>query len=313
MKIVTLDADTLPLPLPQPYFCSDWVYRGATSPDEVVSMLQGAEVAITNKVKLRAETLRQLPSLRYICVAATGYDCVDIDVCRELGIAVSNVPGYSTTGVAETVIGYLFALRRHLLEYHHKAVTEWVNAPHFCIHGSAIQDIHGSTLGIIGKGDIGSAVAVRAQALGMKVLYAEHKHATAVRAGYTPFDDVLAHSDILTLHCPLTESTRHLIDEASLQKMKPGALLINTARGPLLDEHAVTQALRQQALGGVAVDVLSEEPPRAGSPLLDSTLPNLIVTPHIGWASAHSVKNLIAGLSANLDGWQRREILNRVA
>lgn len=312
MKIVTLDGDTLPLPLSQPAWCDEWIWRTDTRPDELHTALEGADIVITNKVKLRAEVLRDFPQLRYICVAATGFDCVDVDYCREHGIAVSNVPGYSTVSVAEAVIGYIFALRRHLVEYHQRALTDWRSAPHFCIHASPIEDIEGATLGIIGKGDIGSAVARKASALGMKVLFAERKDATRVRDGYLPFEEVLAQSDILTLHCPLSAQTRKLFNAGLLAKMKPGALLINTARGGLIDEAALADALKSGHLAGAALDVLCEEPPRTPTPLLAGDVPGLIITPHVGWASKQSLNHLINGLNANLAGWFAGNIQNRV-
>ncbi len=313
MKIVTLDGDTLPFPLTQPDWCDEWVWRGDTRPDDVLNALQGADIAITNKVKLHADVLKALPQLRYICVAATGFDCVDVNYCCEHGIAVSNVPGYSTISVAEAVIGYIFALRRHLVEYHQRALADWRSAPHFCIHGSPIEDIEGATLGIIGKGDIGSAVARKASALGMKVLFAERKGAAQVREGYLPFDEVLAQSDILTLHCPLSTQTQRLFNAEQFARMKPGALLINTARGGLIDDAALADALKSGQLGGAALDVLAEEPPRAPTPLLAGEVPGLIITPHVGWASQKSLKNLEAGLNANLAGWFAGSIHNRVA
>jgi glycerate dehydrogenase len=313
MKIVTLDGDTLPSSLTPPNECDEWIWRGDTPAGEVADALQGAQIAITNKVKLTADVLRNLPQLRYICVAATGYDCVDVACCRKLGIAVSNVPGYSTVSVAEAAIGYIFALRRHLLEYHQRAMTEWRSAPHFCIHGSPIEDIEGATLGIIGKGDIGRAVARKASALGMTVLFAERQDAEKARDGYLPFDDVLAQSDILTLHCPLSAQTNQLFNADVFGKMKPGALLINTARGGLVDDAALADALRRGQLGGAALDVLAEEPPRSPTPLLAQDVPHLIMTPHVGWASRRSVKNLMAGLSDNLSGWFAGSVRNRVA
>lgn len=313
MKIVILDGDTLPAPLSQPDWCDEWIWRGDTRPQALHDALTGADIAITNKVKLNADVLRALPQLRYICVAATGYDCVDVNYCREHGIAVSNVPGYSTVSVAEAVIGSIFALRRSLVEYHLRAQAEWSSAPHFCLHGSLIEDIEGATLGIIGKGDIGSAVARKASALGMTVLFAERQGAAQIRDGYRPFEEVLAQSDIITLHCPLSAQTAQLFNANQFSRMKRGALLINTARGGLINEAALADALKSGQLGGAALDVLTEEPPRTPTPLLAGDVPGLIITPHVGWASRQSVKNLMAGLHANLAGWFAGSIHNRVA
>ena len=309
MKIVTLDGDTLPQPPTRPAWCNDWDYRGSTPLTEIVTSLQGAQIVITNKVPLRAETLRQLPELRYVCVAATGYDCMDLAVCRERGIVVSNVPGYSTRSVAEGVIAALFALRRHLLDYANSTRRAWPSSSHFCLLRQPIQDIFGATLGIVGKGDIGSAVGDMAQALGMKVLYADRQGTTTPREGYLPFDEVLAQSDVLTLHCPLTPQTQQLINLRALTQMKPSALLINTARGGLINESELAHALRQGVIAGAALDVLSSEPPAADHPLLQADVPNLLLTPHIAWASQQGVSNLLRGIEANLAGfWQNQPL-----
>lgn len=305
MKIVTLDGDTLPHAPQRPQWCTDWRYRGTTSLAEIVHVLQDAEIVITNKVPLRTDTLRQLPALRYVCVAATGYDCIDLASCRERGVVVSNVPGYSTRSVAEGVMAFLFALRRHLVDYVNHTRSTWPAAKHFCVHRHPVQDIYGATLGIIGKGDIGRAVGEMAQALGMKVLYAERQGSQEVRPGYTPFAQVLAQSDVLTLHCPLTPETKQLINLAALAQMKPAAWLINTARGGLINETDLAHALRQGVIAGAALDVLSSEPPAADHPLLQADVPNLLLTPHIAWASQQGVANLLRGIESNLEAfWQ---------
>ncbi|MDE1186642.1 MAG: D-2-hydroxyacid dehydrogenase [Pantoea sp.] len=305
MKIVTLDGDTLPRAPQRPQWCTDWQYRATTSLAELVHVLHDAEMVITNKVPLRADTLRQLPALRYVCVAATGYDCIDLAACRERGIVVSNVPGYSTRSVAEGVIAALFALRRHLVDYVNSTRSAWPASSHFCAHRQPIQDIYGATLGIIGKGDIGRAVGEMAQALGMKVLYADRKGSSVLRDGYVPFEQVLAQSDVLTLHCPLTPETKQLINLSALAQMKPSALLINTARGGLINETELAHALRQGVIAGAALDVLTSEPPAADHPLLQPDVPNLMLTPHIAWASQQGVANLLRGIERNLAGfWQ---------
>ena len=313
MKIVMLDGETLPLPLTAPPGCSDWQVQGHTAEDAIVTALQDATVAITNKVPLRAATLEQLPSLRFICVAATGYDCIDIDACRARGIVVSNVPGYSTQSVSEGVIAAIFALRRQLLDYATSTRTAWPEAQHFCLHRQPIQDIGSATLGIIGKGDIGQATGKLAQALGMKVQFAERKGSTSLRDGYVSFEQVLATSDILSLHCPLSEQTRQLIDREALSQMKPQALLINTARGGLINEGDLAEALQQGRIGGAALDVLSSEPPDTDNPLLQPGLANLLLTPHIAWASESGVHNLLQGITANLIAFSQGQPINVVS
>lgn len=313
MKIVMLDGDTLPQRPVPPAGCSEWIYRQTTRQSELISALRGAQIAITNKVPLRAETLNQLPELRYICVAATGYDCIDLDACRERGIIVSNVPGYSTRSVAESVIGMLFALRRHLIDYVSSAHTLWPASTQFCVHRQPIQDVSGATLGIVGKGEIGCAVGEMAQALGMTVLYAEHKGRVSPRAGYLPFETVLARSDVLTLHCPLTAETQQLITLEALAQMKPTAWLINTARGGLINERDLAQALRQGAIAGAALDVLSSEPPPDDHPLLQPDVPNLLLTPHIAWASQQGVASLLRGIEENLEAFVQGKARNVVS
>lgn len=312
MKIVTLDAGTLPVQLEKPESCNNWIYRESTHEKDVVSVLDNAEIVITNKVPLRRTTLEQLPSLRFICVAATGYDCVDIDCCRERGIAVSNVPGYSTRSVSESVIASVFALRRNLIEYSCSAHTGWSLSSHFCLHRSPIGDIQEATLGIVGRGDIGCAVARLARALGMNVLFAERPGQNNVREGYTRFDDVIAQSDVLTLHCPLTPETHQIINQDVLTRMKPSALLINTARGALINENDLADALIRGEIAGTALDVLSKEPPTPENRLLQIRHKNLLITPHIAWASETGVNNLIKGIHYNLAGFLAGAIKNRV-
>lgn len=313
MNIVFLDGASLPSPLERPTLAQRWTDRESTPVEEVVPALIGAQVAITNKVKLSRVQLEQLPDLKLICVAATGYDCIDLAACRDLGITVCNVPAYSAVSVAEAVIGSLFALRRHLVEYRSASANAWAGSNHFCVHGSPILDVQGSTLGIVGRGDIGKRVAHLAKALEINVIYAEHRGATSVREGYVSFEAALKQSDAITLHCPLTPQTRHLIGTEQLAMMKLGALLINTARGPLIDENAVLASLVAGHLGGAALDVLAVEPPNADHPLLLSDLPNLIVTPHVGWASQTSVARLKRTLISNIEAFAAGTPINVVA
>lgn len=312
MKIVFLDGASLPYPMDRPAQATNWTVRESTSQDELVSVLAEADVAITNKVKLGRVQLEQLPNLKLICVAATGYDCVDVSACRDLGVTVCNAPAYSASSVAEAVIASLFALRRRLFEYRKAATKRWPESHHFCVHGTPIQDIKGSTLGIVGWGDIGSRVAQLAVGLDINVIFAEHRGAAHVREGYVPFETVLQEADAISLHCPLTPQTRHLIGAEQLSQMKQGALLINTARGPLVDEQAVLAALHSGHLGGAALDVLDVEPPRADHPLLNADLSNLIVTPHVGWASQSSVARLINTLLSNIAAYASGKAINVV-
>lgn len=312
MNIVFLDSDSLPCAISRPDWVSNWIDRPSTRAYELVSAAVNADALISNKVRIGRAELAQLPRLRFICVAATGYDCIDLTACREHGVVVSNVPAYSAQSVAELVMASIFALRRQLFTYREAARRDWSTSAHFCLHAAPIQDVRGSVLGIIGKGDIGTTTARLAEAVGMQVIYAEHRHATTVRPGYQSFDSVLAESDVISLHCPLTEQTRSLIGPAELARMKPGALLINTARGPLLDEVAVLQALNSGHLGGVALDVLVSEPPVQGHPLLSAVHPNLIVTPHVGWASQSSLQRLAQAIVGNLHAFKQGVPVNQV-
>lgn len=289
-----------------------WQDYGQTAPGQVLERLRHAEVAITNKVALAREVLVQLPRLRLIAVAATGVDHIDTAAARERGIAVCNVRGYAEGSVPEHVFALLFALRRNLAGYQ-RAVRDgrWSRSPMFCLHDYPIEDLAGSTLGIVGGGALGRAVARRATAFGLRVLVAERRGA-ALRPGRVAFDELLCASDAVTLHVPLTPDTRHLIGAAELARMKPGAVLINTARGGVVDEIALLAALQSGRLAGAALDVLGVEPPPADHPLLAAGLPNLIVTPHVAWASRQAQQRLADELIENVAAFLRGESRNRV-
>ena len=305
MKLVFLDSDTLPHPIKRPDWITDWVNLPATAQttEAVSTALADAEICITNKIRITPAILAKCPTLKYICVAATGYDCIDLQACREHGVVVSNVPGYSKQSVSESVIASIYALRRQLMSYARIGPDAWSSSPHFCVHDKPIQDIAGATLGIIGQGAIGSEVARLASALGMHVLFAEHRGKHDVRDGYTRFETLIAQSDVITLHCPLTPATQGLIGQAEIAHMKPGALLINTARGPLVNEDAVLDGLTTGHLGGAALDVLVTEPPAGNEPLLAFKHPNLIITPHVAWAAHDGQARLTQGIEANLQAF----------
>lgn len=302
--IVFLDRSTLEATIRRPAFPHQWEEYATTSPEKTAERLQHATIAITNKVPLRAETLVQLPQLRLIAEAATGVNNIDVDWCREHGIAVANIRNYAVHAVPEHVFMMILALRRNLLAYRADLQRGlWQQSDQFCLFTHPVRDIHGSTLGIIGHGALGQAVAEMAKAFGMKVLFAEHKGATAIRSGFTPFEQVLAESDVVTLHVPLTEATRNLIGAAELGRMKPSSLLINAARGGVVDEAALAEALREGRIAGAGCDVLSAEPPRAGNPLLELDLPNLILTPHVAWASREAMQILADQLIDNIEAF----------
>lgn len=315
MKLVFLDSDTLPYPIEHPLWVTQWVQRPATeqNTEEVVQALQDAEICITNKIKITPAILAQCPKLKFICVAATGYDCIDLRAAREHGVTVSNVPGYSAQSVAEHVIACLFTLARSLPLYTKLGRTEWSESKHFCVHSRPILNIQGATLGIFGNGAIGQAVAQRATAMGMQILFAEHRNRPTVREGYTRFETVMAQSDVITLHCPLNETTRHMISQAEVANMKPGAFIINSARGPLINETALLDGLQTGHLGGAALDVLTEEPPAADHPLLKLDHPNLLITPHIAWAAQSGLANLAHGVRVNLDAFYQGQPVHVVS
>ena len=313
-KIVFLDSDSIIADIRHPSFHHQWEEYPATPADQIVARLMEATVAITNKVPLRRETLEQLPKLKMVAAAATGTDNVDIACCRERGIVVSNIRNYSVHTVPEHVFMLMLALRRNLLAFRADLRNgEWQRADQFCLFTHPVRDLHGSTLGLIGHGPIGQAVEQIALAFGMKVLIAEHKGAAEVRPGYTAFDTVLQESDVISLHLPLSEQTRHLIGAAEFARMKPHALLINTARGGLVDEAALLDVLHSGRIGGAGFDVLGKEPPREGNPLLDLDLPNFILTPHIAWSGREAMQTLADQLIDNIEAFMRGEAQNRVA
>lgn len=301
IRIVFLDRGTLAVPPRAPDFPHSWLEYEATAEAEAVGRLAGAAVAITNKVPLRAAALAELPELRLIAVAATGTDIVDLAAARARGIAVCNIRNYAENTVPEHVLALLFALRRNVLAYAADVrAGAWQKAAQFCFHRHAIHDIAGSTLGVVGFGVLGRAVARRAAALDMRVLACD-----AVAAeGLVPFETVLAESDAITLHAPLTPATRGMIGAAALARMRRHAVLINTARGGLIDEAALAAALRAGTIAGAGLDVLSVEPPAEGHPLLAGDIPNLIVTPHVAWASREAQETLAEQLIGNIEAWR---------
>lgn len=303
-RIVFLDRNTLRADIRSPAFAHEWREYGATRAEDVVERLVGASIAIVNKVEIREAQLAELPALRLIALAATGTDNIDLKSCRERGIAVSNVRGYATHSLPEHVFMLMLALRRNLTNYRADLhAGAWQRAEEFCLLDHPIRDLHGSTLGVIGHGALGQSVEQLARAFGMNVLIAERKDAGVAREGRTAFAEVLCASDIITLHTPLTDETRHLIGAAELAAMKPEAVLINCARGGVVDETALIEALRAGIIAGAGIDVLSREPPREGNALVELDLPNLIVTPHVAWASLQAMQTLADQLIENIEAF----------
>lgn len=275
-----------------------------TSPDEVVARAEKAEIVLTNKVVLDKPTIDRLPLLRYIGVLATGYNVVDLEETRRRGITVTNIPAYSTDSVAQMTFAHILNITNRVGYYAQENTRgRWSNNADFCYWDSPLHELAGKTLGIVGLGNIGKRVARIAGDFGMDVFALTSKEPAALPYGVqkTTLEGLLAISDILSLHCPLTESTRHLIREETISKMKRGAIIINTGRGPLVDEHDVAEALRSRQLAGYGADVLSTEPPAHDNPLLSA--PNAYITPHIAWATVDARKRLIAITTENIKAY----------
>lgn len=312
-RIVFLDRDSIQADIRRPGFPHDWRDYPATSAAGVSGRLKEATIAISNKVPLTAKSLAPLENLRMIAVCATGTNNVDLEYCRAHNIIVSNIRNYAVHAVPEHVFALILALRRNLPGYREDVHNGlWQQAEQFCLFTRPILDLHGSTLGVVGQGALGKAVAKLGEAFGMRVLIAEHKGATSVRAGCTAFDVMLAASDVITLHCPLTAETQHLISAPELAIMRHHALLINTARGGLVDEAALAEALKEGRIGGAGFDVLTTEPPREGNPLLDLRLPNFILTPHVAWASRNAMQIMADQLIDNIEAFVHGTPQNRV-
>lgn len=314
-RIVMLDRETLPpqTVLRAPEFHHVWEAYDRTAPDQVSSRIAGADIVITNKVRLTGEAIAQAPNLRLIAVAATGYDCVDLGACRARRVAVSNIRDYARTTVPEHVFALIFALRRSLVAYRDAVLAgRWQAAGQFCFFDYPIRDLAGSTLGVIGGGVLGSQVAAVGRALGMQVLLADRKGEPA-RQGRTPFETVMAASDVITLHCPLNAQTRNLIGDAEFAAMARKPLLINTGRGGLVDEEALGRALDSGAIAGAGFDVASVEPPPSDHPLMKlAGRPNVILTPHIAWASTEATQALADQLIDNIEAFAAGAPRNRV-
>ncbi|HSY09032.1 MAG TPA: D-2-hydroxyacid dehydrogenase [Steroidobacteraceae bacterium] len=303
-RVVFLDRASLKAKVRKPSCASDYTEYEKTAAAEIVPRLQGAGVAIINKVPMRAETLQLLPQLKLIAVAATGYDVVDVAYCKEHGIAVANIRNYAIHTVPEHAFALILALRRNILAYRQDVENGvWNRSEQFCFFTHDIGDLYGATLGIIGEGAIGQATAAIGRAFGMRVLFADHPPPKMEGVAFTPHEQVLAQSDVISLHCPLLPSTRNLIDLAAFRRMKRNALLINTARGGLVDEAALIQALDEGLIAGAGFDVLTVEPPRNGHPLLDVRRPNFILTPHVAWASDGAMQFLADQLIDNIELW----------
>ena len=293
-----------------------------TTEGQLAERLSGTEVVIINKVSMTDLSLRLAQELKLICLAATGTDNVALDTARELDIAVCNIRNYCTPSVAQHVFALILSLTHHLREYEHLLRQKaWANSPQFCLLDFPIRELEGKTLGVVGLGSLGTRVAEIGRALGMRILAARQPYgrktfdespADAI-AERVSFNELLSRSDIVTLHCPLTPDTENLIDETALKLMGKHALLINTARGGLVESQALVAALRSGQIAGAGIDVLRQEPPIGPEPLLEVDLPNLIVTPHIAWAARESRQRAVDEIAANIAAFKNGERRNRVA
>jgi glycerate dehydrogenase len=315
--VVVLDRDTLPddITLRAFSFPHELVTFGRTKPDEVAERIRDADIVITNKVPVRREAIGHASNLRLVAIAATGTDVVDVAACAERRIGVSNIRNYAVNTVPEHTFALILALRRSLVAYHDSVrAGRWQESGQFCYFDYPIRDLAGSTLGIIGDGVLGRAVADLGRAFGMRVLFSDYKGTTGMGPLYTPFEQVLQESDVITLHSPLMPSTRNMISTDEFAMMARRPLLVNTARGGLVDEIALERALREGQISGAGFDVVTAEPPPSDHPLMRLLdLPNFILTPHVAWASREAVQGLADQLVDNIEAFERGQPTNLVA
>jgi len=282
---------------------SDLQLHTTCTPQQVIERLQGAQVAITNKIMIDASAFAACPDLKLVLLSATGTNNVDLVAAREHGVTVSNCQGYGTPSVAQHTLMLLLALATRLPDYQNAVQHgRWQQAKQFCLLDFPIVELEGKTLGLLGHGELGGAVAKLAEAFGMRVLLGQIPGRPA-RPDRVPLHELLPQIDALTLHCPLNEHTRDMIDAHALSLLKPHAFVINTARGGLINEQALADALRNGHLGGAATDVLTVEPPINGNPLLAGDIPRLIVTPHNAWGSQEARQRIVGQLTENAEAF----------
>lgn len=314
-QIVFLDAATLAedVVLPRPDFPHQWRNFPATAPSEILPRSKEAEILVVNKARLDAATIAALPNLKLIAIAATGYDNVDLDAARKVGVAVTNIRGYAVNAVPEHVFALILALSRNILLYVSDVrAGQWQTSGQFAFHNHEIEDLHGKRLGLFGSGDLGRRVAEIAGIFGMEVVFAGRK-GEAAKPGFAAFEEVLATSDVLSLHCPLNDQTQNMIGWPEFSAMKKKPILINTARGGLVDEEALERALESGSVAGAGIDVTRPEPPPADSAIMRlARRPDVIVTPHVAWASHEAQQTLADKLGKVLEAFVAGERLNRL-
>ncbi len=297
--------------------CSEFKFYNETSKTDLPARVQSADIIITNKFVIDESVINMAPRLKCIAVSATGTNNVDLEAARSRGIAVTNVQGYGSNTVAQHAMTLILALSTNLINYVQDVRSgAWARHHLFCLLNHPIQDLAGKHLVIVGSGEIGQALAKIADGFDMKVSFsASLRPETAAKAGAgsrLPLSRLLPDADVISLHCPLTEHTRNLIDAKALSTMKPSALLINTARGGLVDEQALVDALKDGQIGGAGFDVLTAEPPKNGNPLVDNILPNLIVTPHCAWGSREARQRMVDDIALSINAFIKGEKRSRV-
>jgi glycerate dehydrogenase len=313
LDIATYKPDAVHMDMLQPLLDDGWVFYDGTALEDVVERLQGAQVMITNKVRITDDILAACPDLKLIIAGATGFDNIDAQSARQRGVAVSNVRGYSTASVSQYVFATVLSLMNSVPRYDALVKSgAWQNNQEFCLLDYPINDLSGKVMGLYGYGAIAQAVERIALAFGMEVLIAERKGARDIRDGRLPFDEVLARVDVLSFHCPLTDETRGLIGVNELVAMKDTAILVNAARGGVVVEQALADALRDHVIGGAAVDVVTQEPPRDGNPLLAPDLGNLVITPHCAWASNEARTRMFEQIMQIVDSYKAGSPMNLV-
>ena len=318
MKGVVLDFDTLgPQDLDTSALFSlpiEWEIYGNSSVSDVSGLIKNAHVVLTNKMVLTRENINHAKDLKFIGLFATGTNIIDLDAAAECGVSVSNAVGYGTRSVVQHTWALILALTIKLLGYSKASMNgRWQKSDSFCVIDYPVQELSGKTIGIVGAGELGRGVASVAPVFGMKVRYAALKNTKhSFQKDRIDFDDLLKESDVLSLHCPLTEDNINLIDQRELKLMKSSSILINTARGKLINEKSLHEALINGEIAGAGLDVLSEEPPINGNILLDERVPNLIVTPHTAWISKEARQRLVEQVAGNIKGFLEGEKFNRV-
>ena len=288
-------------------------FHSTTTPEQVLKHCSTAEVILTNKVVLNSTTLKQLPHLKLICITASGYNNVDINAARELGIAVTNVSGYAKNSVAQYVFAQLLSYYSQIEDHNNNTREgQWQKSETFCLHGKGSNELAGKSIGIIGYGALGGQVATIARAFGMQVLIADRPNATTIRADRIAFNQLIAQADIITLHCPQTAETENLFNAEVFSQMKNSAVLINTARGALINNHDLLTALNNNQLACAILDVLEQEPPPEDHILLAAQSSKLKITAHIAWASEQAQQALLNLVSDNIMAFQQGNRVNRL-